>query len=174
MIDPEYKANRKGTRKPFHYEALKSYMRSKWKAKLINNIEADDMLGLNQTEDTIIASIDKDLLIVSGLHYNMNSMEITKVTDEEGDRFFYAQMLMGDKVDNIIGIKGIGKVKAGKLLDATPREEWDDMIETIYEEHFGEGWYQKFVENTQLLWILNKRDMPINIRGDVNEGTSGM
>lgn len=174
-VTDTYKANRKDSPKPKYYARLRELMVRDWGAEIVDGIEADDKLGLEQTGYTMIASIDKDLLIVSGWHFNLNSRVKDFVTDEEGDRFFYKQMLMGDNVDNIKAIKGIGTKTADKLLDAIDRSEWDAMIMGKYEEHFGEafhkgevGWYQRFVENTQLLWILNKREMPIDITGDYN------
>jgi 5'-3' exonuclease len=165
-VTDTYKANRKDSPKPKYYAKLRELMVRDWGAEVIDGMEADDKLGLEQTEHTMIASIDKDLLIVSGWHFNLNSREKKLVTDEEGDRFFYKQMLMGDNVDNIKAIKGIGTKTADKLLDAINRSEWDAMIMDKYEEHFGGGWYQRFVENAMLLWILNKREMPIEIRGE--------
>jgi 5'-3' exonuclease len=170
IVSSTYKANRKDTPKPKHYAHIRKLLIRDWKAEVIDGMECDDALGLNQTDKTFIATIDKDLLMVSGLHFNMNSREFTTITDEQGDRFFYKQVLTGDNVDNIKAIKGIGTKTADKLLDAIDRSEWDAMIMSKYEEHFkdqeGKQWYQRFVENTQLLWILNKREIPIEIRGD--------
>tara|TARA_R110000823_G_scaffold201784_1_gene332659 strand:- start:22951 stop:23634 length:684 start_codon:yes stop_codon:yes gene_type:complete len=169
IVTDTYKANRKDTPKPKYYSKLRDLMVRDWKAIVVDGHEPDDQLGLDQTEDTMIGSIDKDLNIISGWHFNLNSRLVYHVTDEEGDRFFYKQMLMGDNVDNIKAIKGIGTKTADKLLDAIDRSEWDTMIMSKYEEHFkdqeGKHWYQRFVENTQLLWILNKREMPIEIKG---------
>jgi 5'-3' exonuclease len=163
-VDSEYKANRKGTAKPIHYQAIRDYMVNHLKAEMIEGMEADDKLALCQTDDTMIATIDKDLLMVAGKHYNFVKDEYKTVTQEEGTRWFYMQMLMGDKVDNIIGIKGIGPKKAEKILDDS--EDWDATVESHYEEHFGEGWYQRMVQNTQLLWMLQTDvKMPMDIRG---------
>ena len=124
-VTDSYKANRKDSPKPKYYAKIRELMVRDWGAEVIDGMEADDKLGLEQTEHTMIASIDKDLLIVSGWHFNLNSREKKLVTDEEGDRFFYKQMLMGDNVDNIKAIKGIGTKTADKLLDAIDRSEWD-------------------------------------------------
>jgi len=136
-----------------------------FKAEVIEGMEADDALALNQTDETVIASIDKDLLMVAGKHYNFVKKEWTTVTPEEGIKWFYMQMLMGDKVDNIIGIRGIGIKKAEKILAES--KDWDATVESRYEDEFGEGWYQRMVQNTQLLWMLQKDvKMPMDIRGD--------
>ena len=166
-VDSEYKANRKGTAKPIHYQAIRDYMVKHLGAEMIEGMEADDALALNQTSDTMIATIDKDLLMVAGEHYNFNTGEFKTITLEEGTHWFYMQMLMGDKIDNIIGIKGIGKVKAAKIL--LESEDWDASVEDKYKDFFGDGWYQRMVQNTQLLWMLQKDvKMPMDIRGDIN------
>jgi 5'-3' exonuclease len=75
-------------------------------------------------------------------------------------------MLMGDTVDNIPGIKGIGPKKAEKLLDKTKREDWDKLVEEKYEEFFGEGWFHRMLQNTQLLWMIQKDVlMPMKVEG---------
>jgi len=176
-VDPEYKANRKGTAKPVHYDEIRKYMANHLKAEVIDGMEADDALALNQTEDTVIASIDKDLLMVAGRHYNFVKDEYKTVTPEEGIRWFYTQLLMGDKVDNIIGIRGIGIKKAEKILDAS--DDWDATVEDYYKEEFEEAelvdgkwqpsWYQRMVQNQELLWMIQKDvKSPIDFRGDVS------
>ena len=167
VVDPEYKANRKDTAKPVHYQAIRDYMVKHLGAEMIEGMEADDKLALCQTNDTMIATIDKDLLMVAGEHYNFVKDEYKTVTPEEGTHWFYMQMLMGDKVDNIIGIRGIGKVKAAKILAES--DDWDSTVESHYQDFFTEeNWYQRMVQNTMLLWMLQKNvKMPMDIRGDV-------
>tara|TARA_R110002096_G_scaffold39407_4_gene107907 strand:+ start:70 stop:774 length:705 start_codon:yes stop_codon:yes gene_type:complete len=166
-VDSEYKANRKDTAKPIHYQAIRDYMVKSLGAEMIEGMEADDKLALCQTDDTMIATIDKDLLMVAGKHYNFVKDEYITVTQDEGTHWFYMQMLMGDKVDNIIGIKGIGKVKAAKILAES--EDWDCTVEDKYQEFFTEeNWWQRLVQNTQLLWMLQTDvKMPMEIRGDI-------
>jgi 5'-3' exonuclease len=64
-VNPSYKANRTQP-KPLHYEFLKTYLQEAWYAEVAVEQEADDLMGINQTEDSIICSIDKDLLQVPG------------------------------------------------------------------------------------------------------------
>lgn len=157
----DYKANRAGKSRPIHYSLIRDYLTRKYKAQIVEGMEADDALGLAQTNDTAIATIDKDLLMVEGKHYNYIKKEWKQVTAEEGTRFFYKQMITGDKVDNITGIHGLGEKKASKLLDETPRKEWDKLILDLYDKEFEYGFHQA-VKNSQLLWILQKdKEMPI-------------
>ena len=160
----DYKGNRKGIAKPVHLDAIRTYLVSIYKAVVVNNIEADDALGLKQDDTTCIASIDKDLLMCEGRHYNFVKKEQKFVTPEEGTRFFYQQMITGDTADNILGIRGLGAVKASKLLQDTARKDWDSMIIDLYIKEFGydEG-RNRCVQNSQLLWILQKgKQMPMD------------
>jgi len=134
IVDNMYKANRKGAIKPVHYQAIRNYMVSRFNAKVIEGSEADDALACNQTKDTAIATIDKDLKMVAGKHYNYVTKEWDTVTLEEGTRWFYTQMLTGDSVDNICGIKGLGEKGAEKMLDAIDSKDWDALILEKYEE----------------------------------------
>jgi len=161
-VKADYKAGRAA--KPILYEEIRKYLIEKYKATVFDKIEADDALGLSQTDDTIIASVDKDLLMVEGHHYNFVKNEFKDVTHEEGNRFFHQQMLTGDKVDNIIGLHGIGEKKAEKLLEE--HTDWPELIVDKYVEHFGydEG-FNRAVQNSMLLWILQKgKQMPIDWR----------
>ena len=163
-VRDDYKGNRKGIAKPVHLDAIRTYLVSIYKAVVVNNIEADDALGLKQDDTTCIASIDKDLLMCEGRHYNFVKKEQKFVTPEEGTRFFYQQMITGDTADNILGIRGLGAVKASKLLQDTARKDWDSMIIDLYIKEFGydEG-RNRCVQNSQLLWILQKgKQMPMD------------
>ena len=156
-VREDYKANRKDKPKPIHIKAIRDYLINTYKAKVVQGIEADDALGLSQNPYTIIASIDKDLLMCEGKHYNFVKKDFTDVTKEEGTRFFYQQMITGDTSDNILGIRGLGKVKASKLLKDTARKDWDNMIIDLYIKEFGyEEGRNRCVQNSQLLWILQR------------------
>jgi hypothetical protein len=104
-----YKGNRRPEDKPRLYEAIRNLLVTEWKAEVVTGMEADDMLGIQALSKTlrkehgnpIIASIDKDLLMIPCLHYNMNSRDISSVSRDEADRTFFLQCLSGDTVDNI-------------------------------------------------------------------------
>tara|TARA_R110000823_G_scaffold102047_4_gene218875 strand:- start:968 stop:1684 length:717 start_codon:yes stop_codon:yes gene_type:complete len=165
-VRDDYKGNRKDTPKPIHLKAIRTYLVAAYKAQVVKGIEADDALGLMQEKDgsTCIATVDKDLLMVEGKHYHLVKKTHTTVTHEDGERFFFQQMLTGDTADNILGIKGIGPVKASKLLEGTKRRDWGSMILDAYIEHFGyEEGRMRCVQNSQLLWILQKgKQMPMD------------
>lgn len=114
-----YKANRVAPR-PRHYDFIKELLIKEWGARIASEMEADDALGIAQDKsgcETVICSIDKDLLQIPGQHYNFVKKEWASVTEWEGIKWFYKQILIGDVSDNVRGCTGIGPVKAGKALD---------------------------------------------------------
>lgn len=118
QISSTYKANRK-EEKPKWLEELKEYIIIVWKAKISLGQEADDALGIEQTKmetETVICSIDKDLLQIPGYHYNFVRMEHLYVLPEEGLYNFYKQLIVGDPTDNVNGCPKAGEVKATSNL----------------------------------------------------------
>jgi 5'-3' exonuclease len=162
QISPAYKANRTQPR-PVHYEELKDYLYDRWSANLALGMEADDALGIAQYRDngwkdgtvnlnTVICSIDKDLLQIPGRHYNFVREENIEISPVEGQRHFYKQMLIGDVADNIKGVTGIGKVGAGKIID--PLSSETDMFDAVREEYYKQGQTdEQLLLNGQLFWI---------------------
>ena len=144
---PDYKANRKQPR-PTHLEACRQFLCKEYGAVITDGHEADDELGINQTEESITCSIDKDLLQIPGRHYNFVKREFKEVLYIDGIRHFYAQMLIGDRSDNVTGVEGIGEKKAAKLLNSiTNEEEMFDCVRELYKDDY------RFLLNGQLLWI---------------------
>lgn len=148
---PEYKANRKDQPKPKHYDGLRLFLKNEWDAQITLGQEADDILGIMQTggiaaarsetdsslieDKTIICSNDKDLLQVPGKHFNFVRKEFIEQTYFEGLRYFYSQSLVGDRVDNIIGVKGIGPVFAERYLrNAKTEKELYDICLDKYQD----------------------------------------
>lgn len=154
-IYPEYKANRKDVVKPIHLADCRQFLCSEWNAVICDGFEADDALGMYQNEETVICSIDKDLLMIPGNHYNFVKKEFCSVDELEGLRSLYRSALVGDKADNIHGVRGIGKVKAAKLIDVLTDEK--DMYNTcckLYND------VDRLDTNLDCLWIfrnLNER-----------------
>jgi 5'-3' exonuclease len=124
-----------------------------WGFEVIEGQEADDMLGIMaysmQVGEYSIASIDKDLDMIRGDHFNFVKNQKYFITEEQGIKNFYKQMLVGDRVDNIIGIKGIGPVKAERLLKECKSEA--EMYLAVLEAY--EGNAERVLENGRLLWI---------------------
>jgi len=151
-----YKGNRTGN-KPHWYKEIKEYLVSHHGAIVVDGKEADDMLGIDQSgEDTIICTIDKDLDMIKGWHYNWNKGSPYFKTEEESIKFFYTQLLTGDTVDNIQGIKGVGAKKAEKLLDGLTGElELCCAVGKAYAEAYDNP-EEVMIEMATLLWIMRE------------------
>lgn len=124
-VDPTYKSNRKGTRKPVGYVALCDWVEQNYKTFRKPTLEADDCLGIIATKPSnkgkcIIVSDDKDLLTVPSKVYRPTKDETHNITEEQANRNFYTQVLVGDPVDGYPGIKGIGPKKAETILGTRP------------------------------------------------------
>jgi len=117
-------------------------------------MEADDMLAIRATEkgdDSVMVTLDKDLDQVVGWHYNFAKKLRYYITKDQGLLNFYKQFLVGDAVDNIKGVRGIGDKRAQKLLqDKTEHEMWSIVV-----EHLGED---RALENGRLLYMLRSLD----------------
>lgn len=116
QVDPTYKANRVGIRKPMLLPYAKEYMYDKYNGVIWENLEADDVLGIMGSEDdnTIIWSTDKDLKTIPGKH--LIDGEVVTISQEEGDYWFYYQALVGDLTDNYSGCPKVGAKTAEKIL----------------------------------------------------------
>lgn len=172
----------KGTRiekKPWHFKNISIYMRDVLGATECRGIEADDAMAIRHTSDpnTIVCSRDKDLKQVPGWFY---SWELGKqpsfgphlitsegtlhlLTDKKpakligtGNKFFYAQLLMGDSVDNIPGLPGWGPVATYELLSMDSDKPIFDRVCDAYQDYFGETWKDDMLEQGQLCWICRK------------------
>lgn len=156
-VTAPYKGTRKAD-KPYHFGLLREYMQKSWGFIEVEGIEADDKLGIeaykHDPEETIIVSIDKDLDMIRGNHYNFVREEQYYITEEQGIRNFYLQMLTGDKVDNIIGLAGVGPVKSKKMLaDCKTEKEMYDVVLAAYDNNL-----DRVIENGRLLWILREEN----------------
>lgn len=125
----EYQANRKDKPKPRFLHVMRDWMAKERKAILNPHCEADDSMAMAQYQAiadgnhdlSVIASKDKDLIMVPGLMLNWDTGEITDTEDPfgyiwmdnkkkvkkirgRGWKYFWAQMLTGDSADNISGL----------------------------------------------------------------------
>lgn len=174
-----YKGNRIDLERPFYYEKVRELLVNEYKAIMITGQEADDILGIRQYEIakqhgnfefSCIATIDKDLQMIEGNHYHLKKHLLTTVSEEEGLKHFYCQLLKGDCIDNIPGIVKLLKItnrdeEAKKLIYSRPgylarleefklthtAQECYNYVKTIYESYgFGS---KELLEIGRLLWI---------------------
>ena len=174
-----YKANRKDSLRPKHAGLIKNYIKKNWTTIVSDNEEADDTMGYShfalyvQGEPSIIATCDKDLDMIPGMHYNTRKQEVYQIDEYQAELCFYEQLLKGDTVDNIQGVKGCGAITASKALeDAGSVREMEEIVEAMYRKGYGDTWYEALLENGRLLWIRrepNQMWLPQYITGDTNE-----
>jgi hypothetical protein len=152
-----YKGNRKDASRPVHLHSLREYLITAWDFRVADGQEADDAIGIHATltrDSSIIVSIDKDLDMIPGHHYNPVKKDHYYVNDKEAIKNFYRQILTGDKVDNVQGLRGIGPKKADKILG-----DFDTdlaMYEAVLKAYDGDA--ERVLENGQLLWIRRRKD----------------
>ena len=164
-----YKGNRIANKPPF-YDEIRKYLEEYHGFKMEYTQEADDAIGIQHAELTqwnikepiVIASIDKDLLMIPGMHYNIAKKEMSKVSIQQAHTNFWMQVLTGDRTDNIIGLLGIGPVKAAKILEDC-NTCWNQFVKSgnAYHDHNNES----FHENMELLWIRRETKQPDHFGG---------
>lgn len=162
-----YKAGR--GEKPALYNEMRKWVEFKWNAITVEGMEADDMLAIRQTHEkdkSVIVSRDKDLRMVEGWHYGytcgkqkefpltwiseMGYLDYNKKLTGGGMKWFFAQLLMGDKTDNIQGVKGVGAKKAYDALSDLSTSL--DMFKTSLDMY--DNNLEDLLENGNLLWMV--------------------
>ena len=183
-----YKGHRAGP-KPAKYQMIRDWLQDEYpdQVEMIYDMEADDAISIHQMKDfipryyentgdgnrvghpnwlkTIICTIDKDLEMVPGWHYKWSKGKTEEtppffVSETEGLRFFYKQLLTGDMTDNIRGLYGVGPKSTllSKLDDMTTEKEMFIHVYAQYENRFGTYAEQFMKENGVLLWMKRTVD----------------
>lgn len=158
--NPAYKANRKDVPRPRWLQDVREHLVLQWNASVEDGQEADDALGIHQcaNENTTICSIDKDLLMIPGFHYNFVTGEHLEQHPIPAIRRMYYQLLMGDRTDNVFGFDGIARQKVpNKLqhifdeLDSYDDElDMFDFVRNLYNDD------TTLLKNGRCLWIRRK------------------
>jgi len=116
---PTYKHHRPP--KPALVPVLKQYIIDNFRHELWDNLEGDDVIGIMMTQcpdQYVCCTKDKDLKQIPGTHFHMDREEFFYVAEEDGQAFFYTQILTGDATDGYYGCPGVGKVAAAKILES--------------------------------------------------------
>jgi len=177
-----YKGTRQET-KPFHYKNLVQHILASYQTVVNEDgLEADDAMCIEQYSrfksndlSTIICSRDKDLKQCPGWHYGWEvgkqasvgpllvdelgflDMKNPKKVFGVGGKFFYYQLLVGDSVDNIGGVKGRGPVFAYNLLHkAVSLRQCYELVAEVYVKTWGDDWESKMREQCDLLWMVRE------------------
>jgi DNA polymerase-1 len=161
----DYKAHRKV--EPEYaslIRTLREYLISDHGAIPADGQEADDLLAqwateCNQNdEEWVIASIDKDLLTIPGVHYNIRKGTIDHIDEDTADYLLNMQLLTGDRADNIQGLKGIGPKKAENILAGTAFGKRRQAVIGAYREHYGQEWETELQLTGDLIFIRGVKD----------------
>jgi len=161
-INLDYKANRRGGRKPLCFKPALQYCKDTFPYRLFENLEADDTIGIIGTteneNDYVIVSEDKDLLTIPGLHWDLKLKKIFVIDEEEANFNFLKQALIGDAVDNYKGCPKVGAVTGEKILrDAEQKGE--DLWETVVNRYIKAGLTKEdALLNARMARILRKCD----------------
>lgn len=154
-VYPEYKANRRGQRKPLVFRPLREYVREVWRAKTKRGLEADDLLGIWATErdDGVIVSTDKDFRSVPCRVYNPRhpDLGVYEVTREAADHNHLVQTLSGDRADGYPGCPGIGEKRAEAIAEGG----WQAVVEAYAKAGCDEGFA---LTQARLAYILRHGD----------------
>ena len=139
-LNPNYKSNRKNTRKPTCYYALRDSIKElegipKITTVTLDNLEGDDTLGVmatsNPYKDSVIVSMDKDFKTLPCYFYNYDKKTL-ELHLEDFKYWTMFQTLVGDITDGYKGCPNVGKVSAEKILKAVkdPKDYWKVVVET--------------------------------------------
>ena len=175
-VTKKYKGNRV-SKKPWHFNNLTVFLTTHYKCSYARpGLEADDEMAIAQESNTVICSRDKDLRQVNGWIY---SWELGKqprwgpefVTDGNsfiglskdrrklegtGRLWFYGQLLVGDRADNIPGLDKCGPVKAYEILKNKSMAEAWQAVQEAYQERYQTAWKERLEEQGRLLWLISR------------------
>lgn len=148
---PEYKKSRKNKTRPTFLKETREFLINDWKAES-SELEADDMMGMNVSEDSIIVTNDKDMFQIPTSFYNPVKKEFHFIPESEAQYLFNLQLLMGDKSDDIPGYDGVARAVPPKFITKmlSYMENPDEDIFDVYEDK------QQYLINYNLLHIWRK------------------
>ena len=143
-VDPSYKANRTGMRRPEGLYEVKARLLDEYPGSINTTWEADDIVAYKKKTESdkyIMCAIDKDILYsVPGRHFNYYSKleakngpimpHFIEVDEYSALQYNYKQAIIGDSTDGIKGVPGLGAAKVEKLfsLGMTEEEMWDTVV----------------------------------------------
>jgi 5'-3' exonuclease len=139
---PRYKQHRDDFKSPDSMKVALECIYNTCTTRCVARLEADDLIGMLVSSGRAIGvTVDKDLRQIPGVHWNPDKEpEPVTVSQDDADFYFYQQWMTGDTTDNIWGLWKIGPAKAKKLLMLKPREAWDSIIMSMYQD---EDWAKR-------------------------------
>lgn len=176
-----YQGKRTG-HKPKNWAALRQWLETyngqAYKVSQMLTREADDSIAYLSSVIPhhlhFIATADKDMRQLPGMHINWATYHITEVKPDDfrvvgvdglvyGPAWFWQQMLQGDGADDIPGLEGHPDGPRGQVGDKTAaewigrvnsNEEASEFVAQCYLEYYGaKDWAERFAEQAMLLWL---------------------
>lgn len=168
--------------KPHYYNEIRDHLVKRWNAELVHGQEADDAAGIEYMKHfdnyffkglypVTLVHIDKDINNIPGEHYNPDTDKLYNVSIKDAERNFYSQFLLGDSIDCIPGVYGIGKVLCQEILkDCDTKQDYENRIMDIYQGEYSikkftnkmcltpQQAYDRLTEIGQLLWIRQEEN----------------
>lgn len=174
-IDPSYKASRKKSRKPIGLGALREHLMVEWRAVVVDNLEADDLLGIWATDPMyevgsrkIIVSTDKDMQTIPCNLWNPDhpSRGVRVITNEFADDYHLFQTLCGDSTDGYGGCPSVGPTTARRILDAdTAPTAWEKVVNSFGRKNLSE---EEALVQARLARILRTENYNMR-RGEITQ-----
>jgi rRNA-processing protein FCF1 len=166
LISNSYKANRKAEDRPRYLFDVKRYFIKYREAEEAEG-EADDLIASWAESGDIIVSSDKDFKQLGITMYNPCSNKLIEIDNPW--YWWWQQMLTGDKVDNVEGLKNPDKLHwksppnftpdtADEVLKDKSKDEMKDTVVGLYQAVHGDGWFEHFDRAAQLLWLRREPD----------------
>ena len=157
-LTDSYKANR--TREyPNFFNETKQYMVDKWKFIKVDNIEAEDAVGITLTKypNSTIVCEDHDLLQLPGLQYNPTKEKFLDISPDLARFNQWKQALTGCTSDRVKGVPQIGEKKALIILGEDKLDY--HLVLDSYIGYYGEyEGVEQFAKNYKLLKILREKE----------------
>lgn len=154
-IKTDYKSNRSDLR-PHWWDFVSHYLTQNFNIHIVDNYEVDDIVNVYRLnkEGAFTVAIDKDLLNLTGVHFNWKTKEWQANTLEEAELMFWKDMIIGQPGDAIKGIPGKGKSFADSYLDGVDVNLLPFKVLEAYIKYIKNG-ILEYSKNYSCLKILN-------------------
>jgi hypothetical protein len=127
ILNPEYKSKRTGKPLPHNYHEIKQYIIETYNPALAVGIETDDYIVSTlkylseeyPLTEVVVCANDKDYKTIPMTYMDLyygRYLDTSVINEDQANRNFAIQMLMGDAVDNVVGLKKVGVKKAEEMI----------------------------------------------------------